>query len=214
TPSEIRPPQTTLVPVPKPTNSTSSHVSFSASSPGRLRTGATHPQRRTIIRQPRQPLPATTTHTRHRRRSHMDARTAMINRMLIYVNQLDPLVPNNEPTLEVWATALQNTDLHAAKKDTIDNYGTNTTNTREANTPGYLRQQARRIETSHNRDAVMSAEHDWNHRDTCAECKSEIAAGEREPSQQGQKVRQTIPPPDNVKQQLRQLLAAKDINQD
>lgn len=142
----------------------------------------------------------------------MDEQTAIINRMLIYVNQLDPLVPNNEPTLEVWATALRNTDLHVAKRVIIDYYGTIDPNKREPITPGYIRRQARRIETSHNREAVMCQEHDWNHATTCAECKSEIAAGEREPSQQGQKVRQTIPPPDNVKQQLRQLLAAKTIN--
>src|SRR5690625_258653 len=144
----------------------------------------------------------------------MDARTAMIHRMLIYVNQLDPLVPNNEPTLEVWATALQNTDLHAAKKVIIDYYGTVDPNKREPITPGYIRRQARRIETTYNRDAVMCAEHDWNHAATCAECKSEIAAGERRPDQQGHKVRQAIPPPDSVRQQLQQLLAAKDINQE
>src|SRR5699024_403161 len=109
---------------------------------------------------------------------------------------------------------LRNTDLHAAKRVIIDYYGSVDPAKREPITPGYIRRQARRIETSHNRDAVMCAEHDWNHATTCAECKSEIAAGEREPSQQGQKVRQTDPPPDNVKQQQRQLLAAKDINQD
>lgn len=136
----------------------------------------------------------------------------MINRMLIYVNQLDPLVPNNEPTLEVWAHALATTDLHAAKRVIIDYYGTVEPNKREPITPGYIRRQARRIETSHNRDTVMCAEHDWNHAATCAECKSEIAAGERQPEQQGHKVRQAIPAPDNVRQQLRQLLAAKDIN--
>ena len=144
----------------------------------------------------------------------MDARTAMINRMLIYVNQLDPLVPNNEPTLEVWATALQNTDLHAAKKVIIDYYGTIDPNKREPITPGYIRRQARRLETTYNRDAVMCAEHDWNMAALCAECKSEIAAGERRPDQQGHKVRQAIPPPDSVRQQLQQLLAAKDINQE
>ena len=144
----------------------------------------------------------------------MDEQTAVINRMLIYVNQLDPLVPTNEPTLEVWATALRNTDLHVAKKVIIDYYGSIDPNKREPITPGYIRRQARRIETSHNRDAVICAEHDWNHATTCAECKSEIAAGERDPSQQGLKVRQPIPPPDNVRQQLRQLLAAKDINQE
>ena len=144
----------------------------------------------------------------------MDEQTAVINRMLIYVNQLDPLVPNNEPTLEVWATALRNTDLHIAKRVIIDYYGTIDPNKREPITPGYIRRQARRIETSHNRESVMCQEHDWNHATTCAECKSEIAAGERQPDQQGQKVRQAIPPPDNVRQQLRQLLAAKDINQE
>ena len=138
----------------------------------------------------------------------------MINRMLIYVNQLDPLVPNNEPTLEVWATALQNTDLHAAKKVIIDYYGTIDPNKREPITPGYIRRQARRIETSYNRDTVMCAEHDWNMATLCAECKSEIAAGERRPDQQGQSVKKAIPAPDNVRQQLKQLLAAKDINQE
>ena len=142
----------------------------------------------------------------------MDEQTAVINRMLIYVNQLDPLVPNNEPTLEVWATALRNTDLHVAKKVIIDYYGTIDPNKREPITPGYIRRQARRIETTYNRDAVMCAEHNWNHATTCAECKSEIAAGERRPDQQGQQAKKAIPPPDNVKQQLRQLLAAKDIN--
>ena len=144
----------------------------------------------------------------------MDARTAMINRMLIYVNQLDPLVPNNEPTLEVWANALRNTDLHVAKKVIIDYYGTIDPNKREPITPGYIRRQARRIEASHNREAVMCQEHDWNHAATCAECKSEIAAGERRPDQQGQQAKKAIPAPDNVRQQLRQLLAAKDINQE
>lgn len=144
----------------------------------------------------------------------MDARTAMINRMLIYVNQLDPLVPNNEPTLEVWAHALATTDLHAAKRVIIDYYGTIDPNKREPITPGYIRRQARRIETSHNREIVMCAEHDWNHAATCAECKSEIAAGERRPEQQGQRVKKTIPAPDHVRQQMKQLLAAKDINQD
>ena len=138
----------------------------------------------------------------------------MINRMLIYVNQLDPLVPTNEPTLEVWAHALANTDLHAAKRVIIDYYGSIDPAKREPITPGYIRRQARRIETSHNRDAVMCAEHDWNHAATCAECKSEIAAGERRPDQHGQRAKQAIPAPDNVRQQLRQLLAAKDINQD
>lgn len=142
----------------------------------------------------------------------MDQQTAVINRMLIYVNQLDPLVPTNEPTLEVWATALRNTDLHVAKRVIIDYYGTVDPAKREPITPGYIRRQARRIETSHNRDAVMCQEHDWNHATTCAECKSEIAAGERRPDQQGRKVRQAIPAPDNVRKQLRQLLAAKDIN--
>lgn len=144
----------------------------------------------------------------------MDEQTAIINRMLIYVNQLDPLVPNNEPTLEVWAAALRNTDLHVAKKVIIDYYGTIDPNKREPITPGYIRRQARRIETSHNRDAVMCAEHDWNHATTCAECKSEIAAGERQPEQQGQRVKKAIPAPDNVRAQLKQLLAAKDINQE
>ena len=138
----------------------------------------------------------------------------MINRMLIYVNQLDPLVPNNEPTLEVWAHALANTDLHAAKRVIIDYYGSIDPAKREPITPGYIRRQARRIETSHNRDAVMCAEHDWNMAALCAECKSEIAAGEREPSQQGQQIRQAIPPPDSVREQMKQLLAAKDINQE
>ena len=143
----------------------------------------------------------------------MDQQTAVINRMLIYVNQLDPLVPTNEPTLEVWATALRNTDLHVAKRVIIDYYGTVDPAKREPITPGYIRRQARRIETSHNRDAVMCAEHDWNHAAMCAECKSEIAAGERRPSQQGQQVRQAIPAPESIKQQLRQVLATKDINQ-
>lgn len=143
----------------------------------------------------------------------MDARTAMINRMLIYVNQLDPLVPTNEPTLEVWAHALSTTDLHAAKRVIIDYYGTIDPAKREPITPGYIRRQARRIETSHNRDAVMCAEHDWNHATTCAECKSEIAAGERRPDQQGQQAKKAIPAPDNVRAQLKQLLAVKDINQ-
>ena len=136
----------------------------------------------------------------------------MINRMLIYVNQLDPLVPTNEPTLEVWANALQNTDLHAAKKVIIDYYGSIDPNKREPITPGYIRRQARRIETTHNRDTIMCQEHDWNHATTCAECKSEIAAGDRQASQQGQKIRQTIPPPKSIRQQLRRVLAAKDIN--
>lgn len=144
----------------------------------------------------------------------MDARTAMINRMLIYVNQLDPLVPNNEPTLEVWAHALATTDLHAAKKVIIDYYGSIDPVKREPITPGYIRRQARRIETSHNRDAVMCAEHDWNHAATCAECKSEIAAGERRPDQQGQRIKKPITAPDSVRKQLKQLLAAKDINQE
>ena len=144
----------------------------------------------------------------------MDARTAMINRMLVYVNQLDPLVPNNEPTLEVWAHALATTDLHAAKRVIIDYYGTIDPAKREPITPGYIRRQARRIETSHNRDVVMCAEHDWNHAATCAECKSEIAAGERRPDQQGQRVKHAIPAPDSVRHQLRQLLAAKGINQE
>lgn len=137
----------------------------------------------------------------------------MINRMLVYVNQLDPLVPTNEPTLEVWANALRSTDLHAAKKVIIDYYGTVDPSKREPITPGYIRRQARRIETSHNRTAVMCQEHDWNHAATCAECKSEIAAGDRQPSQQGQRIRQAIPAPDSIKQQLRQVLTAKDINQ-
>ena len=144
----------------------------------------------------------------------MDARTAMINRMLIYVNQLDPLVPNNEPTLEVWAHALANTDLHAAKRVIIDYYGSIDPAKREPITPGYIRRQARRIETSHNRDAVMCAEHDWNHRDTCSECKSEIAEGTRHPNDQGLRVKKAIPAPDNVRKQLKQLLAAKDINKE
>ena len=144
----------------------------------------------------------------------MDEQTAVINRMLIYVNQLDPLVPNNEPTLEVWANALRNTDLHVAKRVIIDYYGSIDPNKREPITPGYIRRQARRIETTYNRDAVMCAEHDWNMAALCAECKSEIAAGEREPSQQGQQIRQAIPPPDSVREQMKQLLAAKDINQE
>src|SRR5699024_8359984 len=86
-------------------------------------------------------------------------------------------------------------------------------NKREPITPGYIRRQARRIETIYNRDAVMCAEHDWNHAKQCAECKSEIAAGERKPDQQGQKVRQAIPPPDNVRQQMKQLLATEDLNE-
>ena len=143
----------------------------------------------------------------------MDARTAIINRMLIYVNQLDPLVPNNEPTLEVWAHALATTDLHAAKRVIIDYYGSIDPAKREPITPGYIRRQARRIETSHNRDAVMCAEHDWNHRDTCSECKSEIAEGTRHPNDQGLRVKKAIPAPDNVRKQLKQLLAAKDINE-
>lgn len=134
--------------------------------------------------------------------------------MLVYVNQLDPLVPTNEPTLEVWAHALRNTDLHAAKRVIIDYYGSVDPAKREPITPGYIRRQARRIETSHNRESVMCQEHDWNHRDTCAECKSEIAAGERRPDQQGQQAKKAIPAPDNVRQQLRQLLATKDINQE
>ena len=142
----------------------------------------------------------------------MDARTAMINRMLIYVNQLDPLVPNNEPTLEVWAHALATTDLHAAKRVIIDYYGSIDPAKREPITPGYIRRQARRIETSHNRDAVMCAEHDWNHRDTCSECKSEIAEGTRHPNDQGQRIKKAIPAPDNVRKQMKQLLATKDIN--
>lgn len=142
----------------------------------------------------------------------MDERTTVINRMLIYVNQLDPLVPTNEPTLEVWAHALAATDLHAAKRVIIDYYGSIDPAKREPITPGYIRRQARRIETSHNRAAIMCAEHDWNHATTCAECKSEIAAGEREPSQQGQKVRQAIPAPDSIRQQMKKLLVAKDIN--
>ena len=132
--------------------------------------------------------------------------------MLVYVNQLDPLVPTNEPTLEVWAHALRNTDLHAAKRVIIDYYGSVDPAKREPITPGYIRRQARRIETSHNRDAVMCAEHDWNHRDTCSECKSEIAEGTRHPNDQGLRVKKAIPAPDNVRKQLKQLLAAKDIN--
>lgn len=138
--------------------------------------------------------------------------TAAINRLLVYVNQLDPLVPNNEPTLEVWSHALQSTDLNAAKRVVMDYYGSVDPNSREPITPGYIRRQARRIETTYNREIVMCAEHDWNHAATCAECKSEIAAGERHPNQQGQRVKKAIPAPDNVRAQLKQLLAAKDIN--
>src|SRR5699024_6965457 len=48
------------------------HDRFAAPFAGRLRTGTAHPVRRTIIRQPRQPLPATTTATAsHRRRPAM-----------------------------------------------------------------------------------------------------------------------------------------------
>src|SRR5699024_12842493 len=48
------------------------HDRFTAPFAGRLRTGATHPQRRTIIRQPGQPVPAATTATAsHRRRPTM-----------------------------------------------------------------------------------------------------------------------------------------------
>src|SRR5699024_12655113 len=138
----------------------------------------------------------------------------MINPSLTDVHHPCPLVANNEPTLKVWATALQHTDLHAANIVNIDYYGTIDPNTREPITPGYLRLQARRIETSHNRDAVMCAEHDWNHRDTCAECKSEIAAGERRPDQQGLEARQALPAPVSIKQQLRQVLANKDSKQE
>lgn len=142
----------------------------------------------------------------------MDQRTAMTNRMLVYVNQLDPLVPTNEPTLEVWAHALRNTDLHAAKRVIIDYYGSVDPNKREPITPGYIRRQARRIETSYNREAVMCAEHDWNHAAMCAECRSEIASGERHQSQQGQQIRNVIPPPEAVRKQLRQVLANKSID--
>ena len=140
--------------------------------------------------------------------------TAAVNRLLVYVNQLDPLVPNNEPTLEVWVHALQTTDLNAAKRVVMDYYGSVDPNSREPITPGYIRRQARRIEATYNREVVMCAEHDWNPAKQCAECKSEIAAGERHRDQQGQRVKKAIPPPDSIRQQLRQVLAAKDINQE
>lgn len=141
----------------------------------------------------------------------MNQQDAAINRLLVYVNQLDPLVPSNDPTLEVWKRSLQTTDMHAAKRVVIDYYGASEPG-REPITPGYIRRQARRIETTYNREIVMCAEHDWNHATTCAECRSEIAAGDRRPDQQGQQIRRAIPPPDSIRQQLKQVLAAKDIN--
>ena len=137
-----------------------------------------------------------------------------VNGLLTYVNQLDPLVPNNDQNYEVWYYALRTTDLHTAKRVVVDYYASIDPHNREPITPGYIRRQARRLETRLHRDTVMCLEHDWNHRDTCAECISEIAAGDRRPDQQGQQIREIIAAPEAVRRQLRQVLAAKDIDQD
>lgn len=137
-----------------------------------------------------------------------------VNGLLAYVNQLDPLVPNNDQNYEVWYYALQDTDLHSAKQVVFEYYATVDPYNKQPITPGYIRKQARRIEVRNHRDTVMCAEHDWNPAKACAECKSEIAAGERHRDQQGQRVKKTIPAPDSIRQQLRQVLAAKDINQE
>lgn len=139
---------------------------------------------------------------------------AEINKLLVYVNQLDPFVPSNKANLEVWSYALRDTDLISANQVVFEYYANVDPHNREPITPGYIRRQARRIETRNRRDLVMCSEHDWNHAEACAECKSEIAAGDRRPDQQGQQIRKIIPPPDSVRQQLRQVLAAKDINQE
>ena len=137
-----------------------------------------------------------------------------VNGLLTYVNQLDPLVPNNDQNFEVWYYALQDTDLRSAKQVVFEYYATVDPYNKQPITPGYIKRQARRIVVRNYRDTVMCAEHDWNPAKQCAECKSEIAAGERHPNQQGQRVKKAIPPPDSIRQQLRQVLAAKDINQE
>lgn len=142
----------------------------------------------------------------------MSQQALEINRLLTYVNQLDPLVPANQANLEVWVYALEDTDLKSAQQVVFEYYATVDPYNKQPITPGYIRKQARRIEVRNHRDTVMCAEHDWNPAKQCAECKSEIAAGERHRDQQGQRVKKAIPPPDSIRQQLRQVLAAKDIN--
>lgn len=142
----------------------------------------------------------------------MDHITTAVNRLLVYVNQLDPLVPNNEPTLEVWTHALRSVDLAAAKRAVMDYYGNVDPADRQPITPGYIRRQARRIEATYNRDAVMCQQHDWNYAATCRECTDEIAEGTRHPDQIGHNIKRAIPAPAAIRSQVQQLAAAKDLD--
>lgn len=134
--------------------------------------------------------------------------------LLTYVNQLDPLVPNNDQNYEVWSHALHSANMGIAKQVVIDYYANVDPHKRDPITPGYIRRQVRRIAARKYRDALKCAEHDWSIAETCTECKSEIAAGTRRPDQLGHETRNIIPPPDSFRRQLRQVLAAKDINQE
>lgn len=142
----------------------------------------------------------------------MDNQTAGINRLLGYTNQLDPLVPVNNPTFEVWTAALWATDLGSAKQAVMEYYTNLDPSERRPITPGYIRRAAGRIQARKYGKTIMCPDHDWHPKHNCAACRSEIAAGQRPGGTMGESIRQPIPAPQNVVQQFRQILSTKDLN--
>lgn len=137
--------------------------------------------------------------------------SSLINKLLIYTNQIDPLVPSNPSNLEVWTHSLWTTNIKAAHRVVLEHYANREPHDRDPITPGYIKRKARALEKRAYGPAVMCQAHDWNHRDTCTECKSEISARKRHPSQRGQEIREFVPPPLSVKQQLKNFLKNKSI---
>lgn len=142
-----------------------------------------------------------------------ESHAVLVNRLLTYTNQLDPLVPANNATLELWTIALRKTNMQAAKVVVVDYYGSIDPSDREPITPGYIRRAARRLEARHN-DAVMCEQHDWNYRDTCSECWSEVRAGQRQPDAVGHNTKQAIAAPADVRAQIEAALrhSVRDVN--
>lgn len=135
-----------------------------------------------------------------------------VNQVMTYANQLDPLVPANEASLEVWTQALHNVNPDAAKSVIRQYYATIEPDKREPITPGYVKRKAVQLMARHMGDKAYCQEHNWNYRNQCTECRSEVAEGIRRPDQIGHQIKQPVPAPKEIMQQVKRLAALKGID--
>lgn len=134
-----------------------------------------------------------------------------VNAIMTYTNQIDPLVPANEASLEVWAQAMRHLNMDAAKHVIRHYYATIEPHKREPITPGFIRRKTLQLMAKHLGSQAYCQEHNWNYRNACPECKSEVSAGIRRKDQIGEQIKNSIPAPAEVMQQVKQLAASKSV---